>query len=257
LPDSVAAEGGALPNQLVCRPEQVGAVAVLRISGTLDRVTGDALRQAIRLRLATEPSRLMLDVARMSVGDPLGLTALGAVVCESAEWPNVPIVLCGADARTEGIVAAIPGCEGLSFSRDCDEAIAAGARDPGPPRIHVRLRPVPDACRQVRALVTQACTAWHRTELTSVAALIATELVANVVRHAHTTMDFTVTALRDGRLSMTVRDHSRRMPKPTDAAVTDAGGRGLRLVRDLTDAWGVLPVSDGKVVWTQLNAGAS
>lgn len=51
---------------------------------------------------------------------------------------------------------------------------------------------------------------------------------------------------------MTVRDHSRALPKPADPAVTAAGGRGLLLVRDLTEAWGVLPVSDGKVVWTRL-----
>lgn len=228
---------------------------MLRINGTLDQVTGDALQQAIRLRLATEPSRLLLDVAGMSVGDPLGLAALSAVVCQTAEWPNVPIVLCGADEHTREIVARTPECRGLAYADDCAAAIAEGVAEPDPPRIHVRLRPVPDACRQVRALVTQACAAWQRSDVAAIAALIATELVANVVRHAHTTMEFTVTALRDGRLSMTVRDHSRRMPKPTEAAVTDAGGRGLRLVRDLTDAWGVLPVTDGKVVWTQLNAG--
>ncbi|MEV4345625.1 ATP-binding protein [Actinoplanes sp. NPDC049596] len=246
-----------MPNQLVCRPEQAGPVAVLRINGTLDQLTGDALKQAIRLRLATQPNRLLLDVTDMHVGDPLGLSALSAAVCETAEWPNVPIVVCGADESTRGSVTETPDCEGLAFSDDCDKAIAESAGEPVLPRVHVRLRPVPDACRQVRTLVTQACAAWHRADLAAVAALIATELVANVVRHAHTTMEFTLTALRDGRLSMTVRDHSRRMPRPTEAAVGDAGGRGLKLVRDLTDAWGVLPVSDGKVVWTQLNAGPS
>jgi hypothetical protein len=34
----------------------------------------------------------------------------------------------------------------------------------------------------------------------------------------------------------------------------EAGGRGLRLVRDLSDAWGVLPVVDGKVVWATVGA---
>ena len=36
-----------------------------------------------------------------------------------------------------------------------------------------------------------------------------------------------------------------------------ARDRDGRLVRDLTDAWGVLPVTDGKVVWTQLSTGAA
>jgi len=112
---------------------------------------------------------------------------------------------------------------------------------------------VPDACRQVRQLVTQACEAWHRADLSATAALIATELVANAVRHAHTTVEFTF-GLRNGRLSMAVRDGSRRLPKPAEPGLTSPGGRGLCLVRDLTDAWGVLPITDGKVVWTRLGA---
>ena len=79
--------------------------------------------------------------------------------------------------------------------------------------------------------------------------------MANVVRHAHTTMEFTV-ALRGGRMWLTVRDGSRRLPRDVEPSVKDAGGRGLRLVRELTDSWGVLPVSDGKVVWTQFAAKA-
>jgi signal transduction histidine kinase len=112
---------------------------------------------------------------------------------------------------------------------------------------------VPDACRQVRNLVTQACDAWQRAELAATASLIATELVANVVRHAHTTMEVTL-GLRAGRLAVAVRDGSRTMPRPTDPPVNQGGGRGLRIVRDLTEAWGVLPIYDGKVVWGRLAA---
>lgn len=104
-----------------------------------------------------------------------------------------------------------------------------------------------------RQLVTQACEAWHRADLAATAALIATELVANVVRHAHTTTELTF-GLRDGRLSIAVRDGSRQLPEPAQPGVTAPGGRGLWLVRELTEAWGVLPVSDGKVVWTRLGA---
>jgi hypothetical protein len=68
-------------------------------------------------------------------------------------------------------------------------------------------------------------------------------------------MEFTM-ALRDGRISLAVRDGSIVLPRPAEPGVTDAGGRGLRLVRELSDAWGVLPMSDGKVVWTTLNASA-
>ncbi|WP_127503434.1 ATP-binding protein [Actinoplanes solisilvae] len=243
-----------MPSQLVCRPERGFPVAVLHVSGVLDQVTGDALQQAVRLRLADQPTVLLLDVARLRIGDPIGLAALSAVICQSLEWPDAPVVLCGADPRTAALIAAAPDCADVRFSDDFAAALTSARAQTAPPRIRVRMRPVPEACRQVRHLVTQACGAWHRPGLAATATLIATELVANVVRHAHTKMIFTLRPINGGQLGMTVRDHSRRLPKPTDAGITDPGGRGLRLVRDLTDAWGVLPVTDGKVVWTRIQA---
>ncbi|MBL7259099.1 ATP-binding protein [Paractinoplanes lichenicola] len=244
-----------MPSQLVCRPERGFPVAALRVSGTLDQVTGDALQQAVRLRLADQPTVLLLDVTGLRIGDSLGLTALSAIVCEAGEWPDVPVVLCGAGPRTMAMIADAPECSGLGFAGDFKGALAHARAQTVPPRIRVRLRPVPDACRQVRHLVAHACATWQRAEVIPAATLIATELVANVVRHARTSMEFTLRPLSGGRLGMTVRDRSRRMPKPTDAGLSDPGGRGLRLVRDLTDAWGVLPVTDGKVVWTRMRAG--
>jgi len=240
-----------MSHQLVCRPELTLPVALLRVSGVLDEVTGDALRLAVTRALSTQPEALLVDVSRLEVSDPAALRAFNDVVCRTAEWPRVPIVLCGAGEATAAALAASPDCAQVALADDCHRALDGIAEEPEPRRIRVRLRPVPDACRQVRQLVNQACAAWHRSEAASTASLVATELVANVVRHAHTTMEFTL-GLRDGRMCLTVRDGSRRLPRPADPGVKDAGGRGLRLVRELTDAWGVLPVNDGKVVWTQL-----
>jgi anti-sigma regulatory factor (Ser/Thr protein kinase)/anti-anti-sigma regulatory factor len=245
-----------VPSQLICRPEQDLPVAVLKVSGTLDLLTSDALAQAVRNSISNQPESLLLDIADLEIGDPLGLAALSAVVGQTAEWPAVPIVLCGADRDTARAVARSPDSSALLTAESCAKALAAAADEPEPRRIRVRLRPVPDACRQVRQVVTQACAAWQHKELASTAALIATELVANVVRHAHTTMEFTL-GLRDGRLCVTVRDGSRRLPRTADPGVRDAGGRGLHLVRALTDSWGVLPTTDGKVVWTQFGTSLS
>ena len=240
-----------MTHHLVCRPENTLPVALLRVGGVLDRVTGEALRLAVTRLLGAQPEALLIDMAGVEIADPVGLRALDDVVSRTAEWPQVPIVLCGAGPAMATALAGSPDRARVSFADDCDAAMRGIAEEPEPRRIRVRLRPVPDACRQVRQLVNQACAAWHRSEAASTASLVATELVANVVRHAHTTMEFTV-GLRNGRMCLTVRDGSRRLPRPADPAVTDAGGRGLRLVRELTDAWGVLPVTDGKVVWTQL-----
>jgi anti-sigma regulatory factor (Ser/Thr protein kinase)/anti-anti-sigma regulatory factor len=245
-----------VPSQLICRPERDLPVAVLKVSGTLDLLTSDALAQAVRNSLSNQPVSLLLDVAELEIGDPLGLAALGAVVGQTAEWPAVPIVLCGAGRDTARTIARSPDSAALPIAENCAKALAAAADEPEPRRIRVRLRPVPEACRQVRQVVTQACVAWQHKELAATAALIATELVANVVRHAHTTMEFTL-GLRDGRLCVTVRDGSRRLPRTADPGVRDAGGRGLHLVRALTDSWGVLPTTDGKVVWTRFGTSLS
>jgi anti-sigma regulatory factor (Ser/Thr protein kinase)/anti-anti-sigma regulatory factor len=242
-----------MPSQLVCRPEQDLPVAVLRLTGVLDQVTCAALQHAVRRCLSTLPETLLIDVARLDVRDPVGLRALSAVVDQTAEWPAVPIVLCGAGPDTTHRLAAFGVHPSVGLAENCDDALKKVGAEPEPRRIRVRLRPVPDACRQARQLVTRAFAAWHVTDLTSTATLVATELVANVVRHAHTTMEFTV-GLRDGRIAMTVRDGSRRLPRTVESGITEAGGRGLRLVRDLTDGWGVLPVFDGKVVWTTITA---
>jgi len=242
-----------MANQLVCRPEQDLPVAVLRVSGVLDLVTSDALRHAVARSLSVQPAALLVDVAELEVTDPLGLQALSEVICQTVEWPAVPIVLYGAGADTAAALSASPDCADVGMAESRERALDDVVDEPEPRRIRLRLRPVPDACRQVRQLVNQACAAWQRREAAAAATLVATELVANVVRHAHTTMEFTV-GLRDGRMWLTVRDGSRRLPRPGDAGPTEAGGRGLRLVRELTESWGVLPVSDGKVVWTQLAA---
>jgi anti-anti-sigma regulatory factor/anti-sigma regulatory factor (Ser/Thr protein kinase) len=240
-----------MPNQLVCRPERDLPVALLKVSGVLDLATSDALEHAVARSLCAQPEALLVDVADLEITDPLGLAALRSIVRRTADWPAVPIVLCGAEPATAKALAGSPDCGGVGTADSCGEALQRLAAEPHPPRMRVRLRPVPDACRQVRQLVAQACTAWHRGEISAIAALVATELVANVVRHAHTTMEFSV-GLRDGRIWLAVRDGSRRLPRPADPNVSDAGGRGLRLVRELTESWGVLPVVDGKVVWTRL-----
>jgi anti-anti-sigma regulatory factor len=245
-----------MSSQLVCRPEQDLPVAILKVSGVLDLVTGDALHSAVRGCLAAQPEAVLIDVTDLVIDDPGGLDVLSDVVDQTAEWPGVPIVLCGAGPDTARRIEQSDARLAVGVADSCEEALADTDVAPAPRRLRMRLRPVPDACRQARQLVTQACTTWQLGGLVSTGALIATELVANVVRHARTGMEFTV-ALRDGRIMLAVRDGSPRLPRPADPGLTDAGGRGLRLVRELADSWGVLPVSGGKVVWTTLSAPAA
>jgi hypothetical protein len=192
---------------------------------------------------------VLVDIAELEVREPLALASLAGVAQAARRWPATPIVLCAPRPETARHLAGSPVRRSLSLARSRAEAMAR-ARQSHRPTLLMRLPPTPDSCRHARALVAQACADWQATSLTPTATVIATELVANVVRHARTTMEFTVAV--PGRLSLAVRDHSDRMPRVAEAGPHDAGGRGLRLVRGLADAWGVLPLARGKVVWATL-----
>lgn len=57
---------------------------------------------------------------------------------------------------------------------------------------------------------------------------------------------------RNTALTVEVSDRSLRLPQPRLAAEGDESGRGLLLVRALTDDWGVRPADEGKATWFSL-----
>lgn len=55
------------------------------------------------------------------------------------------------------------------------------------------------------------------------------------------------------RLRVSVADASPRTPvKPTDIGWEATGGRGVLLVEAVSAAWGTVPVSGGKQVWSEI-----
>ncbi len=236
-----------MAHRLDCRPEQELPVAVLRVTGALDAITAHALRSALLRTLAAQPDPVLVDAAGLRVQDPAALGVLAEVAREAAAFPAVPLMVCAPPAD----VAARLAADGVPVFADREQALADARSYAAPQRLRIRLRPAPAACRQARALVAEVCDRWQAAGLVSTAAVVVTELVANVVRHARTGMELTL-GLKDGRLHIAVRDRSARMPRPSRAGLSDPGGRGLHLVRDLTEQWGVLPVVDGKVVWASI-----
>jgi len=109
------------------------------------------------------------------------------------------------------------------------------------------------AARRSRELVTEACARWDLPDLAGPACIVATEMVNNVVAHAHTAMTVML-ALRGATMSVAVRDRSARVPRFTGAPVpaTSYGGRGLLLIDSVARRWGSLTLDDGKVVWAVL-----
>jgi anti-sigma regulatory factor (Ser/Thr protein kinase) len=82
--------------------------------------------------------------------------------------------------------------------------------------------------------------------------LVVTELVTNSYQHVG--FGYIVVRIvpgeRDGHVLIEVWDEGPQLPvlKPGDAEATS--GRGLRMVAELVDDWGVRPLNEpGKIVW--------
>ena len=79
--------------------------------------------------------------------------------------------------------------------------------------------------------------------------LVVSELVTNAVVHAGTPVHVTIQGL-PFCVILTVRDGLSRRPSPTVATVNAVGGRGMDVVRQVSDAWGAIPAAGGdKCVW--------
>lgn len=85
------------------------------------------------------------------------------------------------------------------------------------------------------------------------AALAVSELATNAVVHAGA--DFTLRVLCfPAGVRIELHDPSPHLPSPRNFAQTAGTGRGLRIVEESVDRWGVEPGSDGKTVWFELGA---
>ena len=78
--------------------------------------------------------------------------------------------------------------------------------------------------------------------------LVTSEIVSNVVEHTHD--GGRLDAWDDNPLVLEVEDYDPNIPTIPPAA-TEQGGRGLSLVDDLAEEWGVEPTETGKVVWAK------
>jgi hypothetical protein len=122
-------------------------------------------------------------------------------------------------------------------------------------QVRLQLPPVPASVAHARQIVSAACAEWHMDAVRPRALLVVSELVANAVLHVGGPIDVVIShrgtlrraaTRRATSLPLAVYDKDVRMPPPSGS------GMGLRLVSVASQAWGVLPARDGKVVWAIL-----
>ncbi|MEU6283616.1 MULTISPECIES: ATP-binding protein [unclassified Streptomyces] len=94
---------------------------------------------------------------------------------------------------------------------------------------------------------------WGLTpKMTEEVVLLVSELVGNAVRHTGARVFGLRMRRRTGWLRVEVRDPSRGLPCLMPVQETDVSGRGLFLVDELADRWGVDLLPRGKTTWFEM-----
>ncbi|MFF5173479.1 ATP-binding protein [Micromonospora sp. NPDC000089] len=240
-----------MASRISCQVRDEAGVAVVRLIGDLDLGTMRSVHGVLDRCLTDQPDALVVDLREVTVADRLALSVFVAAARQAAGWPSVPLVLCSPPPDAAAWLAESTTCRVVPVHHDCAEA----TRDAGAsaPRLRARFEPVATACRKARELVGEACGRWNVPELVGPASLVLSELVGNVVRHAHTPMQVTLT-LRRPYLHVAVTDGNRSTVATAAPGARAEGGRGLLLVRETARRWGSSPLVDGKVVWALVQA---
>lgn len=104
--------------------------------------------------------------------------------------------------------------------------------------------------RLARRLVRRG-TEFTSTELRYDAELLTSELVSNALVHAGTPIEVTVTLGAHG-VVVTVTDGSDQVPVARHYGNPASTGRGVQLLEELSDEWGVIATEHGKTVWFRI-----
>jgi anti-sigma regulatory factor (Ser/Thr protein kinase) len=132
------------------------------------------------------------------------------------------------------------------------QACPNGAESPR--QLRMTLPAVGESVRLARYATRAVLTAWRLAHVEEAAALLVSELVTNVVRHARDTDVITVD-LHAGRswLRIEIQDTDRHWPQPRIPDGFDESGFGFILVEALASNWGVRETAAGKAVWAELD----
>ncbi|MFJ6386662.1 SpoIIE family protein phosphatase [Streptomyces sp. NPDC091972] len=218
------------------------------------------------------------EIAESDGGPPLGVVA-------QADFPMTPLRLLpgtlvalttdglvesteadidtGMDRFARGVATADPAHLGLvadvllGGARRSDDVALLLLRYDGmathPLRESWTVWRVPEAARHARRFTRRTLRAWGVPEdAMDTALLVVSELVTNALVHTGGQVRLDLTLI-GRRLRVSVADASPRTPaKPTSIGWEATGGRGILLVEAVSAAWGSVPVSGGKQVWSEI-----
>jgi serine phosphatase RsbU (regulator of sigma subunit)/anti-sigma regulatory factor (Ser/Thr protein kinase) len=136
----------------------------------------------------------------------------------------------------------------LLLRRDADAAPQSARR------LHQHIGPAdPQALSAARTMIRDAVKSWGLVERVDDAELAADELITNALVHTDGGAVLTLRMMSEPsrRLRIEVHDLASNWPRRRDPGDAEVSGRGLLLVDQLADAWGVEPHGAGKSVWCE------
>jgi anti-sigma regulatory factor (Ser/Thr protein kinase) len=111
----------------------------------------------------------------------------------------------------------------------------------------------PQTLREARQWTSQTLQDWHRTASTHTIEQLVSELLANSIEHARTTSVGVCLISTDRTVLIEVSDSDAdRLPARRSPGPDDTSGRGLLIVDELSDRWGVQVTDHGKTVWCEV-----
>ncbi|QNE16946.1 STAS domain-containing protein [Kribbella qitaiheensis] len=221
--------------------------------GLLSVSTAPQLRDALLKCLADQPQAVLVDLARLQVGQVHTLSIFAVVARQAALWSGVPLLLVAAPEMEQRLRSRSLE-RYLRIASTLAEAMTA-ARDLPLRRLTLRVLPhdlqsAPAGRRQVR----QTCTTWDCANLTQDATAVSEELVSNALRYTGGDLIHRL-ELRRGLLTVAVTDLAPEPPMQLETIPNQpsTNGFGLRIVTALSASWGWSPTTTGgKTVWAVL-----
>lgn len=119
-----------------------------------------------------------------------------------------------------------------------------------------QLAPAPTSARDARHFVRTTLGEWHCDGLVDIVTLLVSELVTNAVLHARSTIELRLRQDRNA-IRVEVGDASSVAPVLRRYESDAMTGRGLALVSELAQDWGVEDRPSGKSVWFVVQEHAS
>ncbi|MDP9091881.1 MAG: MEDS domain-containing protein [Actinomycetota bacterium] len=110
---------------------------------------------------------------------------------------------------------------------------------------------LPGSAPIARRFVTDTLTGWGEGVLSADAALVATELTSNAIRHTEAAFTVRLSSSPSG-VRIAVRDSSVIPAIRREAGATATSGRGLAMIAAVSNRWHCEPDAYGKVVWAEL-----